>query len=98
MMPPRQQVLDVAALPTFGFGSASPMWWGTLGFIAIEATGFVLATGAYLYLAWLNDGFPLGAEPPSPGPGTVITLVLLASVVPNIWLDRAARRKDLGKV
>jgi heme/copper-type cytochrome/quinol oxidase subunit 3 len=97
-MPPTRPVLDIGRLPTFGFGSASPMWWGTLGFIAMEGIGFVLAAGSYLYIAWLNDGFPLGAVPPDLGPGTGLTLLLLVSVIPNIWLDRVARKKNLRKV
>lgn len=97
-MPPTRRALDISALPTYGFGAASPMWWGTLGFIAIEATGFVLAIGATLYIAIQVGRFPLGAPPPGLVPGTVMTLLLAASVLPNIWLDRAARRQDLGKV
>jgi cytochrome c oxidase subunit III len=90
--------LDLARLPDYGFGAASPMWWGTLGFIAIEATGFVLAGASYLYIATQNGGFPLGAPPPSLGPGIALTLLLLASVIPNIWVNHAARRQDLGRV
>ena len=93
-MPAHRPAADLAGLPTYGFGSASPMWWGTLGFIAIEATGFVLAAGAYLFLAYVNGGFPLSAPPPDLGPGSAMTLLLLLSALPNIWLDRVARRED----
>ena len=27
-------VHDVSQLPTYGFGSTSPIWWGTLAFVA----------------------------------------------------------------
>jgi heme/copper-type cytochrome/quinol oxidase subunit 3 len=97
-MPAPRPVLDLAGLPTYAFGPASPMWWGTLGFIAMEAVGFALAAGSFLYIAHLNGGFPLGAPPPDAGPGTVLTLLLLASAVPNLWLDRVARREEIGKV
>jgi cytochrome c oxidase subunit III len=93
-MPAHRPAADLAGLPTYGFGSASPMWWGTLGFIAIEATGFALAAGAYLFLAYVNGGFPLSAPPPYLGPGSAMALLLLLSALPNIWLDRAARRED----
>jgi cytochrome c oxidase subunit III len=98
MPAPHRPALDVAGLPSYGFGSASPMWWGTLGFIAIEATGFVLAAGAYMYLAWHNAGYPLDAPPPDLGPGSVLTALLVLSALPNLWLDRVARREDLRLV
>src|SRR3712207_7378595 len=46
---------DVAGLPTYGFGTRSPIWWGTLGFVALEGMGFALAAGAYLYLAYRSE-------------------------------------------
>ena len=91
-------VLDVGGLPTYGFGNTSPMWWGTLFFVALEASGFALAGGAYLYTAWHGDGFPTDAPPPDVGPGSAMAALLLASVLPNLWLDRAARREDLHRV
>jgi cytochrome c oxidase subunit III len=95
---PHRFATDVARLPTHGFGPSSPMWWGTLAFIALEATGFVLAAAAYLFLASTNAEWPLGAPPPDPLPGTAVTLVLLASVAPNLWLDRTAKREALRPV
>ena len=73
-----------------GSGSASPTWWGTLAFMLIEGTGFALVIGVYLYLASLASTWPFGAPLPSLGPGTALTLLLLASVVPNILLSRWA--------
>ena len=43
-------VLDIRDLPEYAFGHRSIMWWGTLGFIAIEGTVFVLALTSYFYL------------------------------------------------
>ncbi len=43
--------VDVSALPTYSFTQRSLMWWGTLGFIAIETAGFGLAIATYLYFA-----------------------------------------------
>ena len=34
---------DVAALPTVTFGHRSLMWWGTVGFMVIEGSMFVMA-------------------------------------------------------
>lgn len=85
-------VLDLSRLPTFGTGPRSPTWWGTLGFMALEGTGFAIAAGAYLYLAYISEGFPLSAPPPDLGPGTIVLVLLLVSAVPNIILDRYAKK------
>ena len=42
--------LDVSRLPSHGFSHRSPMWWGTLGMIAIEGTVFALTVMCYFYL------------------------------------------------
>jgi cytochrome c oxidase subunit 3 len=89
---------DVSHLPTYGFGSISPMWWGTLAFISLEGTGFVLAIGAYLYLESQADGWPISAPAPSLLPGTLVLVLLLASVVPNHLAAKWAVAEDLRKV
>jgi cytochrome c oxidase subunit III len=94
----REPVLDLSDLPTYGFGSRMPTWWGTLAFISLEATGFALAVGTYLLLFHLAPQWPLGAAPPDLLPGTLVTVVLLLSVVPNYFLTRWARAEDLAKV
>ena len=93
-----RSVQDVSELPTYGYGSASPIWWGTFGFVALEGTGFALATGAYLYLRQINAHWPLGVEPPNHWPGTVMLIVLLLSLWPNALIDRAAREENLPRV
>ena len=70
-------VTDVSSLPRYGFGPSASTWWGTLGFCAIEGTGFA---------------------PPVHWPGTILTILLLASLVPNVMVDRAAHAHDLPKV
>ena len=91
-------VLDVSHLPSYGFGHRSPVWWGTLGFCILEGTGFALAVGAYLYLAFLNPEWPLGAQPPGLLWGTLITAVLIVSVWPNMLAKHHAEQEDLPKV
>jgi heme/copper-type cytochrome/quinol oxidase subunit 3 len=93
----QRETIDISDLPTHGFGARSPIWWGTLGFVALEGMGFALAAGAYLYLAYLNPQWPL-AEPPGLLPGTILLATLLLSVLPNIWLDRKAKEENLGAV
>jgi heme/copper-type cytochrome/quinol oxidase subunit 3 len=91
-------VADVSALPTWGFGASSTPWWGTLAFVAIEGTGFALAIGAYLYLAAVNASWPPGGIVPNHWPGTILTIVLVASLVPNWWVDQVAIKQDLRLV
>jgi heme/copper-type cytochrome/quinol oxidase subunit 3 len=89
---------DVSGLPTYGFGARSPIWWGTLGFIALEGMGFALAAGAYLYLVQINTQWPLSAAPPNHWPGTLLTILLLVSLWPNRRVDGDARCEALKPV
>jgi cytochrome c oxidase subunit III len=91
-------VADLSDLPTSGFGPKSPIWWGTLAFIALEGMGFALAAGMYFYLAAINDEWPLGAPPPHLLAGTIVTALLVLSLIPNWMLNRWAKAKDLPKV
>ena len=89
---------DVSGLPTYGFGHTTTMWWGTLGFVASEATVFVLAGAMYLYYAVHAPQWPIAAPMPNHWPGTIVLVLLLLSCIPNAVLDRAAHREDLGTV
>jgi heme/copper-type cytochrome/quinol oxidase subunit 3 len=89
---------DVSALPTHAFGSRTLTWWGTLAFMSLEGMGFALASAAYLYLMVLAPKWPLNSSPPDLGPGTWLTIVLIASVVLNKLLDRWACSEELVKV
>lgn len=91
-------VADLSELPLHGMGSASPTWWGTIAFMLIEGTGLALIIGVYLYLASLATVWPLSAPLPSLGPGTVLTLLLVVSLIPNFLLARWAGQGDLRKV
>ena len=92
-------VLDVRHLPAGAFGSRSLMWWGTMGVVLIEGTVFGLAIAAYFYLGVRLPAWPPhGDAPPDLRWGTVNTLVLLASLVPNELTKRAADRVNLRGV
>jgi cytochrome c oxidase subunit III len=91
-------VQDVSSLPTYAFGSRMTMWWGTLAFCALEGTGFAIAVATYLYLMQANGSWPLSAAPPGYWPGTIITVLMLVSVVPNQMIKKHARREDLPRV
>lgn len=90
----RGDALDVSQLPTFGFSIRSLMWWATAGLMLIEGTAFAIAVAVYFYLRDINAAWPLNAPPPDWRWGTLNTLVLAASMIPNQFVKRAAERCD----
>ena len=90
--------LDVSGLPTITFSHRSLMWWGTLGLMAIEGTVFALTIMTYFYLRSHAETWPLTAPPPDLLWGTLNTVIMLASLVPNHLAKRAAERLDLQGV
>jgi len=94
----RGAALDVSGLPTFAFGTRSPMWWGTMGLVVIESTVFALTIMAYFYLRSHAPAWPIDGPPPDLLWGGVNTAVLLASLWPNQMAKRAAERLDLNGV
>jgi heme/copper-type cytochrome/quinol oxidase subunit 3 len=86
--------IDVSPLPTFAFGHRSILWWATLGLVVIEATAFALLIASYFFLRWRVPDWPPALAPPELLWGTVNTLLLLASAVPNELTKRAAERLD----
>jgi cytochrome c oxidase subunit 3 len=92
-------VIDVSQLPDIAFGPKDIMWWGTLGFVVIEGWTLVLCAAIYLYLtenfaAWPPEGTPR----PSLVAPTIQMLLMLASIPLINWVQRAARRFDIGAV
>ena len=91
-------VQDVSRLPDYGFGNRMTPFWGTLGFMTLEGTGFALAAGAYLYLVWLNPQWPLADTPPDLLWSSLLTAVLVVSAWPNQMLKGHAKREDLPRI
>ena len=91
--------IDVSPLPDHAFGQRSVLWWATMGMVAIEGTVFGLLIVTYLYLKGRNDHWPPG-NILAPGLlwGTVNTVILLVSIIPNELTKRAAERFQLRKV
>src|SRR3954453_20774657 len=89
---------DLSTLPLHGMCTASLTWWGTAAFMLIEGTGFALVLAVYLYLMSLVATWPIDAPRPDLLPGTLVTLLLAGSVVPNVLVSRLAERQDLPKV
>jgi heme/copper-type cytochrome/quinol oxidase subunit 3 len=91
-------VLDVSDLPSYAYGHRSILWWGTLGFCLIEATGFALAIVMYFYLRSKASDWPPNLGPPELLWGTLNTVLLLASCVPNHFAKQAAEAERLAAV
>ena len=90
--------LDVADLPSFGFGHRSLMWWGTLGLMVIETTVFALCVMTYFYRQSHSSAWPLSESPRALIWGSNNTLILLVSCLPNHWTKQAAEKLELKKV
>ena len=94
----RGDSLDVSDLPSYGFGTRSLMWWGTVGMCAIEGTAFAFMIVIYFYLRGLSSTWPAGGAAPDLLWGTVNLGVIVASAIPNYYADRAAIDQDLPRV
>ena len=94
----RQDSLDVSDLPSYAFSHQSPMWWGTLGMIAIEGTVFALVIATYFYLRSHSSTWPMTALPPDLLWGTINSAIMLVSLLPNHLAKKAAEKHDLWGV
>ena len=94
-MKPFRVAADVADLPTVTFGQRGLLWWGTLFFVIIEGWTLSIIVGAYYYVRQGSVHWPpLHTPLPSLTLPTIQLLVMLASMIPIYFADRAARRLD----
>jgi cytochrome c oxidase subunit III len=93
----RGDALDVADLPSYGFGTRSLMWWGTAGMSAIEGMGFALMIVVYFQLKGRSLVWPNEGSAPDLLWGTLNLGLALLSAVPNIFADDAAKNHDIHK-
>ncbi|HEX8640604.1 MAG TPA: cytochrome c oxidase subunit 3 [Allosphingosinicella sp.] len=90
---------DLASLPTHAFGHRSSTWWAVMAFFLIEGTFFVLAIAAYFFLMNQEQAWPPPPfRPPDLLAGTLFTILLLLSEIPNTILKKAAEKGQLRKV
>lgn len=95
----RNFTTDVGDLPTHAFSHRSLTWWGTIGFMVIEGTAFVLTIAAYFFLmSHEAEWAPRPWLPPDLLAGTLFTIVILASEIPNTFLKKAAEAYDLATI
>ena len=90
---------DLAHLPTHAFGHRSLTWWGVIAFMVIEGTFFALTIAAYFYLMSQEQSWPPPPFlPPNWIAGTLFTVVMLLSEIPNTLVKRAAEAGRLREV
>jgi heme/copper-type cytochrome/quinol oxidase subunit 3 len=95
----KPRTIDVSYLAPGAFGYRSILWWGTMGMVVIESMAFALTIGAYFFLRTRSVHWPPPTiPPPALRWGTINTIVLLASAIPNELTKRAGERIDLAKV
>ena len=98
-MPVPTFATDLSRLDTHGFGHRSATWWGIVGFFLIEGTAFALALAAYFYLMSQEQAWPPPPyRPPDLVAGTLFTILVLLSEIPNTLTKQAAERGELRKL
>jgi len=95
--PPPPGRIDVGSIPRVAFDNRSLMWWGILGFLAIESTMLAICLVSYFYFRGIEVEWPPApTAPPNLLIGTLTMALLLASVPAMMLIERAARRFDLA--
>jgi heme/copper-type cytochrome/quinol oxidase subunit 3 len=92
------RTLDVTELPDHAFGHQGLIWWGTIGFMVIEGSMFLMVAITYFYLRLRVDEWPPNQPNPDLFYGTLHLVVLLVSVLPNHFAKRAAEKYSLAWV
>jgi len=100
-----RKTLDVSKLPSTLFDDKSNLWWGNNWGLAIETMVFGILVALYFSVRmsisqWLpprtTPGLPVLLDPlPDLFFPTVVLIIFLVSLVPAIYLDLSARRKDV---
>jgi cytochrome c oxidase subunit 3 len=89
--------LDVSGLPNFAFGNRTILWWATVCMMIIEGTVFAITIVTYVYLRGRQPEWPPNLSAPGLFWGTVNTLIMLVSAIPNQITKKHAEKLDLGR-
>jgi heme/copper-type cytochrome/quinol oxidase subunit 3 len=90
---------DLSDLPTHKFGPSSLTWWGIIGYMIVEGGFFFLAFAAYFFLMGHEQGWPPeGRKAPDLLAGTLFTIIILLSEIPNTAIKKAAREGDVPTI
>jgi cytochrome c oxidase subunit 3 len=99
MIRPVRFTEDLSTLPTHKFGPSSLTWWGIMGFMLIEGVAFGLVFAAYFFLMGHEASWPPGGRsPPNLLAGTLFTILILLSEIPNTRIKVAAREGDVPTI
>jgi heme/copper-type cytochrome/quinol oxidase subunit 3 len=91
-------IVDVSTLPRFAFGHRGLVWWGTVGFMVIEGSMFVMGLIVYFYLRLKVEEWPPSLGDPGISFATMNLALILFSCVPNALAKRAAESFNLRAV
>jgi cytochrome c oxidase subunit 3 len=103
----KTSVLDVSQLPATAFDTRSPLWWGNTLLLFIETAMFGILVALYFSVMMNTSPFPpprvdrmpvLHNSAPDLFLPTIGFAVLLISLIPGIWLDLSARKRDAGAI
>jgi heme/copper-type cytochrome/quinol oxidase subunit 3 len=97
-MTAERRVLDVSPLPNYAFGHHGLIWWGTLGFMVIEGSMFIIVLIAYFYFRIQVSEWPPSLPNPDVGFATANLLLMFASCLPAAIAKRAAEKFDLPRL
>jgi cytochrome c oxidase subunit III len=97
-MTTERRALDVSALPSHAFGHQGLIWWGTVGFMVIEGSMFVIVLITYFYLRLQVSDWPPSLPNPDIGPGTLNLVIAIASCLPAALAKTAGEKFDLPRV
>ena len=90
---------DLADLPTHKFGPSSLTWWGIIGYMIVEGSAFAMAFAAYFFLMGHEQGWPPeGRAAPGVLAGTLFTILILLSEIPNTMVKKAANEGDVPAI
>ena len=90
---------DVSELPNDILGPGSLTWWGTVGFMVIEGVAFGLVIATYFFLMNQEQQWPPDPwKAPDWIAGTLFTVVIVLSEIPNMMIKKAANAHDVEKV
>lgn len=92
-------VSDLSNLPSSTSGPRHLVWWGNIGFMLIEGTGFAIAAAAYLYLMTQASQWPpVGDHLPGLLWSGVFTAGMVLSELVGMWVLRCVRSKHVAGV
>jgi cytochrome c oxidase subunit I+III len=94
----QRRVVDVAALPQEAFGHQGLIWWGTVGFMVIEGSIFVIGIVVYFYLRLKVVEWPPSLPDPGLSYATANLILVLVSCIPNQLAKSAAEKMNIGGV